>query len=143
MMKRILLLVLVLSLLIAGSAAQSDALDLTALSNEEIVLLLASVQEELAARRIEKTATLQTGVYVGGREVPPGGYVLTAAGTEGQFGIVSLRSVADGDNDWPSKLYEFVRGENEFTAYVTIEKGDTLELPFPFTLTISAGVQFK
>ena len=49
----------------------------------------------------------------------------------------------DAENDWPSKLYEFRRAQDGYSVYVTIEEGDTLIVPYPYTLTISAGVMFE
>ena len=72
-----------------------------------------------------------------------GTYILATAGSEGEYGIVSLRSVNDPEDDYPSKLYEFKNGEDVYSVFITVEEGDTLILPFPYTLTISGGVMFK
>ena len=108
-----------------------------------MLTLLAEVQAEIAARKIEKTANLTAGTYIGGRDIPVGNYILTAAGSEDEHGIVSLRSVNDPLDDYPSKLYEHKHGDDVYSVFVTIEEGDTLIIPFPYTLTISAGVMFK
>lgn len=102
-----------------------------------------NVQSEIVTRKIEKTAHLTAGTYIGGRDIPVGTYILAAAGTEDEHGIVSLRSVNDPADDYPSKLYEHKRGGDVYSVFVTIEEGDTLILPFPYTLTISSGVMFK
>ena len=116
-----------------------EIIDLSPFTDEEIVALLNQVQAEIAARNIEKTALLHAGTYIGGKDIPAGSYVLSSAGAEDQAGIVSLRSVNDPEDDWPSKLYEFTNAENGYSVFITVEIGDTLILPFPDNLTISGG----
>lgn len=144
-MKRILVLILAVCLLAfpvqAGLA--ETTIDLSGYSDTELLELLYAVQSEVAVRKIEKTAELTAGTYIGGRDIPVGTYILAAAGTEGEHGIVSLRSVNDPENKYPTKLYEHKNGEETYSVFITIEEGDTLTIPFPYTLTISGGVMFK
>ena len=51
-----------------------------------------------------------------------------------------MNDPADG---YPSKLYELKDGDDSYSVFVRIEEGDTLILPFPYTLTISGGAKFK
>ena len=144
-MKKTLALILTVCLLAAPMAFASaeNTTDLSLLKDEQLVALLAEVQSEIVARHIEKTASLTAGTYIGGRDIPAGSYILSTAGTEDEFGIVSLRSVNDPAEDYPSTLYEFKHGDDRYSVFVTIEEGDTLILPFPYTLTISGGVLFQ
>ena len=144
-MKKTLVLFLTVCLLAVpiAFASAEDVTDLSSLNDEQLVALLAEVQNEIVARHIEKTASLPAGTYIGGRDIPIGSYVLTAAGTEVDYGIVSLRSVNDPAEDYPSKLYEFKHGDDRYSVFIRIEEGDTLILPFPYTLTISSGVLFQ
>ena len=144
-MKKTLALILTVCLLAAPMAFASaeNTTDLSSLNDEQLVALLAKVQSEIVARHIEKTASLTAGTYIGGRDIPAGSYILSTAGTENEFGIVSLRSVNDPADGYPSKLYELKNGDDSYSVFVTIEEGDTLILPFPYTLTISVGAKFK
>lgn len=144
-MKKLLTLILLVCLLAASSTVvhAEGLFDLSGYSDTDLISLLAGVQSEIAARMIEKTAHLTAGTYIGGRDIPVGTYILAAAGTEDEHGIVSLRSVNDPLDDYPSKLYEHKHGDDVYSVFVTIEEGDTLILPFPYTLTISGGVMFK
>lgn len=144
-MKKTLALILTVCLLAAPMAFASaeNTTDLSLLKDEQLVALLAEVQSEIVARHIEKTASLTAGTYIGGRDIPAGSYILSTAGTEDEFGIVSLRSVNDPADGYPSKLYELKDGDDSYSVFVRIEEGDTLILPFPYTLTISGGAKFK
>ena len=141
-MRKFLTLILVACMVVLSSTVvlAEGVLDLSSYSDSDLIALLA---EEIAARKIEKTAHLTAGTYIGGRDIPVGTYILAAAGTEDEHGIVSLRSVNDPLDDYPSKLYEHKHGDDVYSVFVTIEEGDTLILPFPYTLTISGGVMFK
>ena len=130
-----------------ASAAPDDELaaapDFTAMSDDELIAQLAALQSEIVARDIEKTAALTAGTYIGGRDIPAGDYILASAGEEGDAGIVSLRSVNDPEDEYPSKLYEFNFASEGYTVYITVEEGDELVVPYPYTLTVSAGVKFE
>lgn len=144
-MKKLLALIfLVFTLIVTPMLTiYAEEIDLSIYSDSELLTLLDQVQSEIVTRHIEKTAQLPTGTYVGGKDIPAGTYTLTAAGTEKDYGIVYLRSVNDAADDWPSKLYEFNKAEEYRSFYITIEEGDTLVLPFAYTLTISGGVLFR
>jgi len=144
MKKSLIALVLACLLLVPTVLGYAEGtLDLSAYSDTALLELLDQVQAEVVSRRIQKTAKLQAGHYVGGRDIPVGSYTLTYAGVEGQNDIVWLRSVNDPEDDYPSKLYEFVSYDEGFTAFVVIEEGDTLYLPCPYTLTVYGGLVFE
>lgn len=117
----------------------ASSIDLGQLTDEELITLQDQVQAEIVSRGIEKSARLQAGTYVGGRDLPIGRYILTGAGTGDQSGLITFYSSAKDDNI----VLEFIRAEDDFTVYITMEDDDTLELPFPFEATVSSGVVFK
>ena len=126
----------------SGPAFADPLVNLTGFSDEEMVQLLEDVQEEIATRHIEKTANLERGTYVVGKDIPAGDYILTRP-ANGESGIIWLRDVSDAEEDWPSKLYEFIQSDEAVSFFITVGDGDTLCLPFPASLTISAGLVFK
>lgn len=142
-MRKLLALVLMFTLLSVSVACAQSAGEFSSISDDELLALLEMVQSEIVARKLEKTACLNAGTYIGGRDFPAGHYVLSLAGTEDDSGILSLRSVLDPEDSSPSKIYDFVIGDEVFSYYITMEDGDTLILPFSCTLTISPGVVFR
>lgn len=148
-MKKTFVLLLVFALL-CSSVAYATEIDLSSYTDEEIVALLAQVQNEVVNRHIEKTATLPMGTYITGKDIPAGNYVYAITVVDAETygdgylsGIVSIRSIKDAEDEYPSKLFELVRNTEEFVCYISLEKGDTFISPVPFTLTISSGVMFK
>ena len=79
-MKRGIALLLVLAMLLSLGAA-AEEIELAHLSDEQVVALMQRVQEEIAARHIEKTATLASGSYIAGKDIPVGAYVYTCLAT--------------------------------------------------------------
>lgn len=144
-MKKVLPLFLTLCLLAATCpiAIAGEATDFSGYGDEALLALLDDVQSEIVARKIEKTAHLTAGTYIGGRDIPVGSYILAAAGNENEHGIISLSSPNDSEEGYSLKLYQHKNGEETYSVFVNIEDGDTLTLPFPYTLTISGGVMFK
>ena len=140
-MKKTLIALLILCITLPVACAEAPAFG--DYSDDEIVKLLKQVQDEIVARNIEKTARLTAGTYVGGRDIPVGSYILTSAENEGDFGIVSLRSANDSENEYPSKLYTFQKEPTEYSVFVVIEEGDTLVTPYAYDLTISTGIIFQ
>ncbi|MGI6238050.1 MAG: hypothetical protein ACOYI5_00285 [Christensenellales bacterium] len=113
-------------------------------TDDEIVALLAQVQGEISSRGIEKTATIDAGQYVGGRDIPAGTYVLICKTDAKQHGIVWLSAAGDNlDEDYPSKLYEHVSFDREETFFIDVEEGGILSVPFTAQLRISGGVMFQ
>ena len=142
-MKRIFAFALMLYLAAAPLCGLAEGIDLSAYDDDVLLRLHAQVQTEIAARHILKSADLAVGTYIGGRDIPVGSYTLTAKPTDYAFGVVSLATPEDGEDDLPSKLYNAVGAGEEFSAFVTTEEGDVLIIPIPFTLTVSGGVTFK
>ena len=73
-MKKLLVLIPTVCLLtVPGAIAfAEESTDLRGYSDSELLTLLAEVQAEIAARKIEKTANLTAGTYIGGRDIPVG-----------------------------------------------------------------------
>lgn len=128
---------------LAEDEGAAQLIDLSTYSDEEVVSVFELVQNEMIERKIEKSAVLEKGKYIGGKEIPVGSYILTKSADAGDSGIVWLRAASDPEDDYPSKLYEFVSGKDEASFFISVEEGDTLSLPFRVTLTISAGVKFQ
>ncbi|MBQ6374576.1 MAG: hypothetical protein IJJ45_08850 [Clostridia bacterium] len=143
-MKKWIALLMVLALAAGACAAMAEDIDLAPLTDDEIVGLLDRVQQELVARHIERTATLMGGTYVAGRDVPAGSYVYTCLATGDDWGNVTIYSE---QGKGKQLFWEIVsapeEGEEPESFFITLNDGDQLESPVPFSLKIHAGVQFK
>lgn len=139
--RRFLCCLLICLLLVPVALAE---VDLSSMSDEEIVELLKQVNQEVVDRGIEKTAELPAGKYVGGKDIPVGAYTVTCKTDGSHHGIIWVSAAGDDlENDYPSLLYEHVSFNEEEQFRVNIEEGGILCLPFTATVTISAGMLFR
>ena len=137
-------LCLVLAALLLALPAMAETVDLSKMTDDEIVALLTSVNNEIVSRGINKTASLPQGSYIGGKDLPAGRYIFTCKATGDDWGNVTVK--AEGGS---GKLivWEVVsapsEGEEPATIFITLSDGDELKSGVPFTLTIMSGAVFK
>ncbi len=125
-------------------AAFADTVNLSSMTNEEIVDLLAKVNAEVVSRGINKTAKLPQGSYIGGRDLPAGRYIFTCLATGDDWGNVTVKTEGGSGK---LVVWEVVSapasGEDPETIYITLSDGDELSSGVPFSLTIMSGAVFQ
>lgn len=135
--------ILVIFLLLIPVAV-ADTVDLSSMSNDEIVALLDEVNEEIVRRGINKTAKLPQGTYIAGSDIPAGRYVFTCMAVGEDWGNVTVYS--DGGKG-QQILWNVVSapedGEEPTTIFITLNEGDQLKSGVPFSLTIMSGALFQ
>lgn len=141
-MKKVIALILVLLIgfvVVLTNEAMAESFSFDDLTNEELLELFKEVQNEITSRGIEKTATLSTGIYVGGIDIPVGSYCFASDGENGDTGGFYYQS----SSSMAKSFSEFARNEEQPEYYVTIEEGDILTIPYQFMATICAGIVFE
>ena len=140
--RRFLCLLLVTLLLVPFACAET--VDLSRMSDAEVVELLNRVNAEIVSRGISKTAKLPQGAYIAGKDLPAGKYILTVMATGNDWGNVTVYS--DGGKG-RQLLWEVVTapeaGQDPETIFVTLSEGDELKSGVPFSLTIMSGAIFQ
>lgn len=125
-------------------AAVADTVDLSSMTNDEIVALLDQVNAEIVSRGINKTAQLPKGAYLGGSDLPVGRYIYTCLATGDEWGNVTVYS--DGGKG-KQILWNVVtapeEGQAPETIFITLNEGDQLKSGVPFSLTIMSGAIFQ
>lgn len=97
-----------------------------------------------SATNIGKTATLYSGEYIGGEDIPVGIYILKCITGDDEHGIVSLSSPNDNlDEDSPSIIYEHVSFNETREYFIAMDEGSILTLPFTATLTSISAEYFE
>ncbi len=97
-MKKWLSFLLVLMLLACTGLASAEGMDLSSLSDDELMALHLRVHDEIVARRISATAKLPSGAYIAGKDLPAGSYIFTARVTGEDWGNVTIYS-EQGEGD--------------------------------------------
>jgi len=72
-MKKVLALLIALWLMVCTAGAET--IDLSMMTDSEIITLLEQVNSEVVSRGIAKTAKLPQGTYIVGRDLPAGRYI--------------------------------------------------------------------
>ena len=146
-MKKWLELVLVIALLLVACSpalAATETIDLTQLSDDELIELLDQVNNDIVKRGIEKTATLSKGTYIVGVDIPVGKYLYTCLAQGNDWGNVTVYSERGAGKQL---LWEVVsapeEGQEPQTVFMTLNEGDQLKSGVPFSLTIQVGVKFR
>lgn len=138
-------LTFLLLLLTVFSVAHADAeeMDVSRLTDEELVSLMRLVNDELVKRGIEKTAVLSKGTYIVGIDIPAGKYLYTCLAIGDDWGNVTVRTEG---GEGKQILWEVVsapnEGEEPDTVFMTLSEGDQLKSQVPFSLTIQAAIKF-
>lgn len=137
---------IVMTLSIIGTARAYEALgiDLSGMTDEEIVALLEQVNGELVSRHIEKTATLPSGAYIVGEDIPAGRYLYTCLATGSEWGNVTIKEDRGAGRQLEWDVVCAPEGDAEpETLFFTLKDGEELKSGVPFSLTISVGAVFK
>lgn len=123
--------------------AFASTVDLSSMSDDEIIVLLTQVNQEIVSRGINKTAKLPQGDYIAGRDLPAGRYIYTSMAKGDDWGNLTVKS---DEGSGKLILWEVVKapekGEEE-TVFITLNKGDELSSGVPFCLTIMSGAVFQ
>ena len=124
--------------------ASADAVDLSAMSDTEIVQLLEDVNAQIVSRGINKTAKLPQGAYIGGKDIPAGKYIYTCLATGNDWGNVTVYSEGGKGSQL---VWEIVsapeNGAEPETIFITLSDGDQLKSGVPFSLTVMSGALFQ
>lgn len=133
---------MILALLLTSAFAES--IDLSGMSNDEIVALLTKVNNEIVSRGINKTATLPQGSYIGGKDLPAGKYIYTCLAKGDDWGNLTVKTEGGSGK---LIIWEVVsapdEGESPETVFITLNEGDELNSGVPFSLTIMSGAVFQ
>lgn len=143
-MKRILSLTAALLLLCTAAVAQTASINVSTLSDREVLELLDQLNHELVSRGIEKTSVLPKGTYLVGEDLPAGQYVYTCMAQGSDWGNMTV--YADGGKG-DQLVWEVLLapedGEQPETVFLKLHEGDELSSGVPFSLTISPGIHFQ
>ncbi|NLX83668.1 MAG: hypothetical protein GXZ04_07645 [Clostridiales bacterium] len=149
-MKKLLVILLVIGMFVGsvGIIGSAESLDLKPFTDEEIVALLKLINQEIANRRIEKTAELKKGYYIAGKDLPLGDYILAGVHEGDWWTDVNLYTKSEWEKGQEGEFHTQVtifEKYGEVTHKITLNEGDVLEVSGDgkITLTIFAGPQFK
>lgn len=109
---------------------KDDKMNLAVLTDEELIALREKIEEEVLARKLGKSAAIQRGEYVIGRDIPAGMYQV----------IGNIKGTTFLVHDKRSRLrYNMVCYKKEGIGKVTLNDGDVLWINEPVRLIVYTG----
>ena len=116
-------------------------LDLKSLSDEEFSQLLQDVNQEAVDRNINKTSDLLPGTYVGGVDIPVGGYDIITQADSDRFSI----TLVGVDKKMADYYYQESADPNtDGSFHISIKDGYTLTVEGrAATITVNNSLNFK
>ena len=143
-MRKVMAVVFALVIMTCSSFSMAEGIDISTLSDDELVALMARVQEEIVARHIEGTANLAGGTYIVGKDIPAGSYIYTCLASGEDWGNVTIYlEKGEGDQLFWEVVAAPEDGDEPESFFITLNPDDQLKSGVPFSLTIYAGVMFK
>lgn len=143
-MRKVMSILFVLVIMACFSLSLAEGIDISTLSDDALVALMARVQEEIVARHIEVTANLAGGTYIAGKDIPAGSYIYTCLASGEDWGNVTICSEkGEGDQLFWEVVAAPEDGDEPESFFITLNPDDQLKSGVPFSLTIYAGVMFK
>ena len=122
------------------TADEASGVDMKALSDEQIVVLLQEVNQEVMNRGIEKKAEITPGTYTAGKDIPTGKYDFFSPTDNKTLGEITVTR-ADENDDF---LWRNAPIEEDFQYQFELKEGDVLEVKRAGTLTmVAGGVKFE
>ena len=144
MIKRIISCLLITLLTLCLSVTAWAEVNLSEMSDDEILAFASQLDAEIVSRGLEKSATLPKGTYIAGQELPAGSYIFTCLAKGSDWGSVTVKT-DEGKGD--QLLWEVVEapkeGEDADCFFIRLHDGDELKSGVPFSLAIVAGMLFS
>ena len=118
----------------------STDIDLSTLTDEEIVTLNKDIQREITARNIEKSAVIVHGEYTIGKDIPAGSYRFYSKVDDKVPMIFSVYP----EGSKRAGFSQVVNPGEEDTWGLSLNDGDLIVFTSgEITLTVSTGINFK
>ena len=132
-----LLVVLVLLLVFIPSARAEQAIDLSAMSYDELVALKLQVDAEVMSRPETKEVTVPKGVYTVGLHIPAGEYTVEAGGSGIVFYVYGNESMSTS-----SLIEGYYIGTDSPLGRVILKDGNVVSLDDPAIFKPFIGLGF-
>lgn len=108
----------------------TEKVNLADLTDDELIALREKIEEEVLARKLAKSAVVQRGEYLVGRDIPAGAYRVAGNVTGTTFIVHDKRS---------RLRYNMVCYKKEGIGKVTLNDGDVLWIDEPIRLIVYTG----
>ena len=155
-MKRIVCIILTITLLSAALFTHAEAADLKSMSDSDLLLLYDYVRAEMHSRGISPAKSLRAGKYIIGEDILSGTYKITCTSTEGEDIGDAYSSIGNAygallGDEWGSLLGSLGGAMGSFSEasikivgdYGSVLKSYTMKKGDVMTVTLSEGTALE
>lgn len=132
-------LCLLVALMLIGSIALAETMDLGSMTDEELLALKVQVDQSISDRGLIQEFQITAGIYIGGVDIKPGRYMLTATEVNDMVSI-GLGKDADSLHNDEGILFMdseyFNKGDEPKTYSLSIAEGNVLVIKAKGSMTI-------
>ena len=132
-------LCLLVALVLIGSIALAEAIDLSSMTDDDLLALKEQVIQAVSDRGLIKEFQLTAGVYIGGVDIKPGRYMLTATEVNDSVSIGLAKDAESLDSDKGVLFMDseyFREGDEPKTYSLSIAEGNVLVIKTKGSMTI-------
>lgn len=132
-------LCLLVALFLVGSIALAEVVDLSSMTDDDLLALKDQVSQAVSDRGLIKEFQLTAGVYIGGVDIKPGRYILTATEVNDSVSIGLGKDVESLDSDKGILFMDseyFREGDDPKTYSLSIAEGNVLVIKAKGSMTI-------
>lgn len=133
-------LCLLAALLLIGSIALAEAIDLSSMTDDELLALKDQVSQAVSDRGLVKEFQLTAGIYIGGVDIKPGRYILTATEVNDSVTIGLGKDTESLDSDKGILFMDteyFHEGDEPKSYSLSIAEGNVLVIKAKGSMTIA------
>lgn len=123
-------LCLIVALLLAGSFALSETIDLSSMTDDELLTLKVLLDQTISDRGLIKEFKISSGLYIGGTDIKPGSYRLTMTKDNGtcEIRLFVDRNTMNGKGTLFNDVLFSHKSDESQTVTISIEEGNALWL---------------
>ena len=132
-------LCLLVALVLVGSIALAEVIDLSSITDDDLLALKEQVIQAVSDRGLIKEFQLTAGVYIGGVDIKPGRYMLTATEVNDSVSIGLAKDAESLDRDKGILFMDneyFREGDDPKTYSLSIAEGNVLVIKAKGSMTI-------
>ena len=140
-MKRILTIILTITLLTMAVAFADSLIDLSKYSDAQLKEILLLVNQEMVNRKIVKQAKIPAGQYIVGTDIPAGKYEITEQKASSIFGPL-IEVYSNGKSDFSNMIVYNLMDPGD-TMIVELKNGYLFETNSAIILKTFTGISFE
>lgn len=132
-------LCLLVALVLVGSIALAEVIDLSSMTDDDLLVLKEQVIQAVSERGLIKEFQLTAGVYIGGVDIKPCRYMLTATEVNDSVSIGLAKDAESLDSDKGVLFMDseyFREGDEPKTYSLSIAEGNVLVIKTKGSMTI-------